>query len=241
MNIDMRLKLGFLDHPKIIKLKRRCGADAVLSLLRLWCYAAENKPGGILSGMDEEDIEIASCWEHTESMLPVCTELKLITKKGGNYIIHDWKDHNPWAANAESRSETARLAATTRWEKDKEKRKVKSYAFSMQCAYDEHALSNAPFLSFPYLTLPKEYAHSKEFAECWVSWEKYRHEMKKTLKQSTVEKQIKSLSKYPVGVSIKAIDKSIESGWTGIFPEKIEDKKPAQPNDQQWMPLTGGM
>ena len=66
MNSDIRLSIGFLDHPKTVKLQRQLGEAGVLSLLRLWLWAAQNRPSGILIGMDEDDIEIAARWEEGE-------------------------------------------------------------------------------------------------------------------------------------------------------------------------------
>ena len=40
MNIDIRLKLDLFEHPKLQKLRRRLGAEGVLSLLRLWLWAS---------------------------------------------------------------------------------------------------------------------------------------------------------------------------------------------------------
>ena len=59
---DIRLDVDFDTNPKIIKLKRRLGDAGVVCLLRLWCYAAKHRSTGLLSGMDPEDIAIASGW-----------------------------------------------------------------------------------------------------------------------------------------------------------------------------------
>ena len=40
MNSDIRLSIGFLDHPKTVKLQRQLGEAGVLSLLRLWLWSA---------------------------------------------------------------------------------------------------------------------------------------------------------------------------------------------------------
>ncbi|MBR6674126.1 MAG: hypothetical protein IKL39_05330, partial [Mailhella sp.] len=63
MNIDIRLKLDFFEHPKARKLRRRLGAEGVLCLLRLWLWAAANRPEGILRGLDADDLELAAQWE----------------------------------------------------------------------------------------------------------------------------------------------------------------------------------
>jgi hypothetical protein len=62
------------------------------------------------------------------------------------------------------------------------------------------------------------------FTAAWESWERYRVELKKKLTPSTKKSQLKNLAKYSPAVAIKAIDKSIEHGWTGLFPEKIEEQ-----------------
>ena len=63
MNIDIRLKLDFFEHPKARKLRRRLGAEGVLCLLRLWLWAAANRPEGTLRGLDADDLELAAQWE----------------------------------------------------------------------------------------------------------------------------------------------------------------------------------
>lgn len=97
MNSDIRLSVGFFDHPKIIKLERQLGLEGVTALLRLWLWAAQNRPSGILSGMDGEDIEIAARWKGEPTAFNgVATRLKLLDTVGEIFQIHDWQDHNTW-------------------------------------------------------------------------------------------------------------------------------------------------
>lgn len=60
MNSDIRLCIGWNRHPKIVKLKRKLGAEGVLGLISLWTFAGEHRPDGILNGMDADDIAIAA-------------------------------------------------------------------------------------------------------------------------------------------------------------------------------------
>jgi hypothetical protein len=60
MNKDFRIAVSLPYHPKIEKLMRRLGDKSFYCLIRLWAFTAMNKPDGILSGMDAEDIEIAA-------------------------------------------------------------------------------------------------------------------------------------------------------------------------------------
>ena len=148
MNTDIRLKVGFFNHTKIVRLKRRLGAEGVLSLLVLFAYTAQNKPSGDLVGMDAEDIEIASGWcGDVGAFVSVCENLKLIDVRKKLYSIHDWHTHQPWAAGADKRSQQARDGANSRG--DKHEKKQPRYADSMPTAMLNDADSNAPFLSLP--------------------------------------------------------------------------------------------
>lgn len=111
MNSDIRLSVGFFDHPKIIKLERQLGLEGVTALLRLWLWAAQNRPSGILSGMDAEDIEIAARWKGVQGEFNgVVTRLKLLDTVGKICRIHDWQEHNTWQSDAENRSNASRLS-----------------------------------------------------------------------------------------------------------------------------------
>jgi len=149
MNTDIRLRFGFLDHPKTVKLKRRHGADAVLCLIRVWQYVAQNKPTGDLSGMDAEDIDIA-CGAHTFSMHEAMLEVGFLDRVEGGFSVHDWHEEQAWASKAPERKASAKRAAEARWEK---KQQVKAQPMLSACA--EHAESNAPILSSPILSLPE--------------------------------------------------------------------------------------
>ena len=111
MNSDIRLSVGFFDHPKIIKLERQLGLEGVTALLRLWLWTAQNRPSGVLSGMDEEDIEIAARWSGEPGAFNgVVTRLRLLDAVGDSLHIHDWQEHNTWQSEAENRSNAARLS-----------------------------------------------------------------------------------------------------------------------------------
>ncbi len=118
MNTDIRLSLGFWDNPKILKLERRLGLEGVKSLLILWQWVAQYQPNGYLLGADWEDIEVASRWHGEEGKFAeILTELALLdVLDEGGYAIHDWAIHNPWASEAETRENEARLAAIKRWD-----------------------------------------------------------------------------------------------------------------------------
>ena len=131
MNIDIRLSIGFFDHPKTIKLQKRCGVEAILCLQRLWLWAASNRPSGVLFGVDEEDIEIAAKWTGEDGrFIRALEELHWIDwnhdpacEADGCWVLHGWEEHQAYACKSEERREKAKKAINARWEKQREQQK----------------------------------------------------------------------------------------------------------------------
>lgn len=110
MNTDIRLSVGFWQHPKTRKTAKRLGLEGVRSLQILWLWAAINRPDGNLSGMDWEDIELAADWSGEEqSFFDFCLGIWIDEAPYG-YVLHDWKNHNSWASEADERSDKARFS-----------------------------------------------------------------------------------------------------------------------------------
>lgn len=110
MNSDIRLSVGFWSHPKTRKMVKRLGLEGVRSLQILWLWAAQNRPDGNLSGLDWEDIEMAADWQGEErAFFEHCLGVWIDEAENG-YVLHDWTEHNSWAADAEERGDKARFA-----------------------------------------------------------------------------------------------------------------------------------
>lgn len=111
MNTDIRLSTEFWDHPKTVKLERRLGLQGPKSLQILWMWAAKYHADGRLEGEDIEAIEIAAKWPGNEStFVNSLVELRWLDKDGDIFCLHDWREHNAWAAEADSRSDKSRLS-----------------------------------------------------------------------------------------------------------------------------------
>jgi hypothetical protein len=112
MNTDIRIDVGFLDHWKTDTLIIECGAEGVLSLMRLWVFAAQNKPDGRLTNIQTELIERVAKWRGKQGDLLQCLIATCFIEQDadGIWCIHDWLRHNPYAANAEWRHERAKKA-----------------------------------------------------------------------------------------------------------------------------------
>jgi hypothetical protein len=110
MNTDIRISVEFWKHPKTGKLERRLGLEGVKALMVLWAWVARNRPDGDLLGFDAEDIELAAEWKGESGiLLETLVSLRWLDEKDGYYAIHDWAEHNSWAAGADDRSDVSRL------------------------------------------------------------------------------------------------------------------------------------
>lgn len=149
MNIDIRLSLDFFDHPKSKKLKKRLGLEGVMALLKLWAWTAGNRPGGMLTGLDAEAVELAADWDGEDgTFVSTLLDLRLLDDADGTFAIHDWEDHQAYASKSEERSSKAKKAAEARWSKAKED--MGAGASNAQpmltdaTSINEHAFRNAP-------------------------------------------------------------------------------------------------
>ena len=145
---DIRLSVGFPDHPKTIKLERRLGFQGIRSLLSLWTWAAQNRPDGNLGGandhattvqrpLDEEDIEIVAKWPG-EPGLFVATLVMLgwLDQTTHGYCLHEWQQHNPWVAAATDRGDKARFSRMAKTHPD---------IYKHLCEQGIHAISAEEF------------------------------------------------------------------------------------------------
>lgn len=116
VNKDIRLACTCPDHPKTIKLMLKLGDRAFWCLTRLWTRVAMTCPSGVLTGKDEDDIEIDAGWQGKRGdFVATLLELRWLERNDGVYCIHDWMEHNEYAASAPARRERALVGARARW------------------------------------------------------------------------------------------------------------------------------
>lgn len=119
---DYRVQCGWLNHPKRKKLERRLGRSAVLAVMDLWGFCAQSKTDGSLLGMSDEDIGIASGYDgDIAEFVLYLAEVRLLDGPEGERSIHDLCANNPWVAGATHRSQMAKKAACSRWQKTQDK------------------------------------------------------------------------------------------------------------------------
>jgi hypothetical protein len=114
---DCRLSTALPSHPKTLKLERRLGDAGCWALTKLFLWAAGNKSDGDLGGMSDEEIELSVRWGgESGAFVRALVEVRFLDGATGSYAIHDWDEHNPWAAARGLRIEAARKAAAVRWQ-----------------------------------------------------------------------------------------------------------------------------
>lgn len=113
---DARISTSLPAHPKTKKLMRRLGgACGGWYLVRLFLWVAENRSNGDLSGMTDEDIELAVDFDGEEgALISALCDVGFMDGEQGERVIHDWEEHNPWAAGADARSIKAKWNAMKR-------------------------------------------------------------------------------------------------------------------------------
>lgn len=112
MTTDARLSVGLPSHPKTKKLIRRLGAEGAWYLVRLILWTASTHSDGDLSGMSDEDIELAIDWPNASgALVAALLEVGFLDGTLGNLKFHGWAEHNPWAAGSKQRSEKSKWAA----------------------------------------------------------------------------------------------------------------------------------
>jgi hypothetical protein len=160
MNTDIRVSITFKGHKKRKKLKRLLGDSYLDYLVDLWIDVALTRPNGILDGWEVGDIADAAGWEGNPEMF--CRSLKeagFLDYNGSDFKCHDWEDHQSWVVNAPAREAKARAAAQSRWDKINKKNATSNAtgnATSNAKPESSNAKSNAPILSYPILSSPKD-------------------------------------------------------------------------------------
>jgi len=112
MTLDIRINATLPAHPKTKKLIRRVGMGGAWQLVCFFLWARQNRSDGDLSGMSDEDIELAVDWDgEPGAFVAALIDVKFLDGAEGARSIHDWADHNPWSTGAEERSDKSRKAA----------------------------------------------------------------------------------------------------------------------------------
>lgn len=135
---DARISVGLPGHPKTKKLARRLGDAGPLHCIWLFLWTAANRSDGDLAGMTDEDIELAINWNgEPDAFVQAMADVGFFDGAAGQRRIHDWAEHNSWAAGAQQRSDKSRWAALCKqYGRTKAAKMMPDYADTMPEAGD---------------------------------------------------------------------------------------------------------
>ena len=151
--MDIRLNISWYTSLKRKALIRRLGHRGVTAMIDLWLYIAQHKPDGNLTEMSDEDIAEAAQFdgdfsEFIKAIGPKPDGLGFLDGDSGQRKVHEWKEHNPWVANAKARSKAAKKAVEVRWRKESEMRdEYEAYTEGIRGVDEPHIplSSSSPF------------------------------------------------------------------------------------------------
>ncbi len=116
MALYVRLQINFWSNRKTIRLQSLIGESAFWVPPRLWCYAAQNQPDGDFSKYSEKELALLIGYNgDAQALLQALKSTGFLTEES---TIHDWPEHNGYH---QTFSDRAKIAAQTRWDKEKEK------------------------------------------------------------------------------------------------------------------------
>lgn len=191
--MDCRIDVNLPDHPKFKALRNSLGQDAELATIYLWLYVARCCPDGEIKHMTAIDLaEVSKYRGDAEAWVAKLIELRLLEKgENGRYSIHDWLDHNLYAATAPFRKQRAQKAASARWGKVDKKQRV-------------NAKSNASSICSEQCPIPSPSPNRKEniikekfgeFENVRLTLEQFR-KLKATFGEMDAVRRIETLSEY---------------------------------------------
>ena len=78
-----------------------------------------------------------------------------------------------------------------------------------------------------------------DFIDAWSDWIQHRKEKKKPLTPTSMKLQLQTLKEMGLDRAIRAIDHSIEKGWTGIFEPEYQPKTQSRQQSSQFTSCNG--
>lgn len=125
MSDDVRIATALRNHRKTKRLRRLLGGDGCWALVCLFLFAGEQRWTGDLGGMTDEDIEDEAGWDGAPgALVSALLQVGFLVGEESARAIHDWQEHNPYAASKGVRIEKGKRAAAARWDKDKDAKSV---------------------------------------------------------------------------------------------------------------------
>jgi hypothetical protein len=181
--------------------------------------------------MSDEDIEIAAEWSGAPAtFVGTLVEVGFLDGEDYTHSIHDWAEHNPWAATRGERVAKAKKAAAARWATHAPSMldACSSHATGKrdECSDTERAMPSTPpnptqpnrTKKPPGADAPAEWIP----AEAWAGFVDMRMKMREPLTDRAVTLIVKELDRlradgHDVGM---VLDQSTRNNWRDVYPLK---------------------
>lgn len=110
--------------------------------------------------MDEIDIAMDAGWDgDPEKFVNGLIKAGFLEKRDNVFILHDWKDHQPFITTLPERRQKAREAAQARWEKKDAKKAENADRIKNQCETHKKTMRDASISHAPTPTIKQQNKH----------------------------------------------------------------------------------
>ena len=147
------------------------------------------------------------------------------------------RDLKNWESKQKQRSEAGKKSAEARKRKSNEnQRPLKSVEqTSTNSTVNVNVNDNVNDINISKdITPTADFFIDKDLNQAFLEWIDYRKEIRKTLKPSTAQKQVKFLQRFDSKDAILIIEQSIQNGWTGLFEIKNKQNGTKETRDQKY-------
>ena len=217
---------------EVLALSRRTGrsvAEVVLALLRLWSWADAQTIDGHLP-RDVDVTLLSRCIRDTDETF--FTELAcvgwLVETEAGLFL----PNFDYWMGrSAKSRLQAAKRQRRNRTKSPPVTKPSRAKRDKSVTTGQNRTEENTPTPFSPFPTLDND-----TFRAAWARWMTFRAEIKKPLTPTSEAAALKKLAKYTTSVAVKAVEESIANGWRGLFPDRIAETEPTDPQPAHPVP-----
>lgn len=215
---DARISTAFPSHHKTQKVRRRLGIEGCWHLMCLFLWAANSESywHGDLSGMSDEDIEINCGWQgEVGSLVKVLKEVGYLDGEENHRVIHDWADHNPYAAGRGRRIERSRKANDRKYNRHPKDDIKESLDAPTVKTKDRPATPATPATPLPPKSALPDWIPTVE----WEGFVQMRKRIKVPLTDRAIDLAVKTLSdlRDQGNEPARVLDQSTMNGWKGLF------------------------
>lgn len=185
MSLYVRLQTNYWSNRKTIRLQALIGESAFWVPPRLWCYAADNQPDGNFSKYSAQELALLIGYSsNAQAMLEALQQAGFLTE---NMVLHDWEEHNGYHKTF---SDRAKAAADTRWEREREKERIREEKRGKDKTRQEGSIAASNASSIPVVCDASRTVPEPEPDPAETIYQEYPHKVGKPVALKSIEKAI---------------------------------------------------